>query len=275
MESMKIDGPRNPLLKSIFTIKVTVEGTSRASYGDFSSTMFLIDKEKGGDIDAIPLYLLSGENSVTINLKNLASAGKVEAGKYYIVKIQHAGIISEFEFVPVLTEDEVPKETTDEKPIQAVPMINQKTTILDKYNSGPDGSSIKIDSATETGRPNQYLVIFEICAGTKKITVPEVTVSSDSESYTREVGTVLGPGSCYLVDSNAEAKDPTTIDVTFGNVVKDDTQIEQLKAEIAQLKEDLKKKDAVLMEQLKVISNLAAMIQKTIFEPIQNYFTII
>ena len=275
MESMKITGPKYPLLNSIFTIKVTIEGTSRASYGDFSTTMYLIDKEKGIDLDAFPLYLLSGENSVIVNLKSLVSTEKVQSGKYYIVKIQHTNIISEFEFSPVLTAEEIPKELPSEKPIQDVPMVTQDTTNLDIYHTGPDGSSIKVISATESGRPHQYLVIFEICAGTKKVTVPEVTVSSDSESYTREVGTVLGPGSCYLVDSNVEADEPTTIDVTFGNVVKDDTQIVELKAEISELKEELKKKDAVLIEQLKVIQNLASMIKKVFFDSFLNYFQLV
>jgi hypothetical protein len=275
MESMKITGPKYPLLNSIFTIKVTIEGTSRASYGDFSTTMYLIDKEKGIDLDAFPLYLLSGENSVIVNLKSLVSTEKVQSGKYYIVKIQHTNIISEFEFTPILPGEEKPKETPIEQPIQDIPIVTQDVINLDKYNSGSDGSSIKVISAIETGRPNQYLIYFEICAGTKKVTVPEVTVSSDSESYTREVATVLNPGSCYLVDSNVEADEPTTIDVTFGNVVKDDTQIVELKAEISELKEELKKKDAVLMEQLKVIQNLASMIKKVFFDSFLNYFQLV
>ena len=275
MESMKITGPKYPLLNSIFTIKVTIEGTSRASYGDFSTTMYLIDKEKGIDLDAFPLYLLSGENSVIVNLKSLVSTEKVQAGKYYIVKIQHTNIISEFEFTPILPGEEKPKETPIEQPIQDIPIVTQDVINLDKYNSGSDGSSIKVISAIETGRPNQFLIYFEICAGTKKVTVPEVTVSSDSESYTREVATVLNPGSCYLVDSNVEADEPTTIDVTFGNVVKDDTQIVELKAEISELKEELKKKDAVLMEQLKVIQNLASMIKKVFFDSFLNYFQLV
>ena len=275
MESMKITGPKYPLLNSIFTIKVTIEGTSRASYGDFSTTMYLIDKEKGIDLDAFPLYLLSGENAVIVNLKSLVSTEKVQAGKYYIVKIQHTNIISEFEFTPILPGEEKPKETPIEQPIQDIPIVTQDVINLDKYNSGSDGSSIKVISAIETGRPNQYLIYFEICAGTKKVTVPEVTVSSDSESYTREVATVLNPGSCYLVDSNVEADEPTTIDVTFGNVVKDDTQIVELKAEISELKEELKKKDAVLIEQLKVIQNLASMIKKVFFDSFLNYFQLV
>ena len=56
--------------------------------------------------------------------------------------------------------------------------------------------------------------------------------------------------------------------------------VQELKDEITELKEHLAekdeligKKDAVIMEQVKVISDLAKMIQKAIWEPIMNYFS--
>jgi hypothetical protein len=52
-------------------------------------------------------------------------------------------------------------------------------------------------------------------------------------------------------------------------------EIEELIDENKKLKEDLEKKDLIIMEQIKVIQNLAAMIKKTIFEPILNYFSIV
>jgi len=52
-------------------------------------------------------------------------------------------------------------------------------------------------------------------------------------------------------------------------------EIEELIDENKKLKEDLEKKDLVIMEQIKVIQNLAAMLKKTIFEPILNYFSIV
>ena len=48
----------------------------------------------------------------------------------------------------------------------------------------------------------------------------------------------------------------------------------EMQKEIDDLKEQLEKKDAVIMEQIKTIENLASMLKKTIFEPILNYFHI-
>ena len=50
-------------------------------------------------------------------------------------------------------------------------------------------------------------------------------------------------------------------------------EIEELIDENKKLKEDLEKKDLIIMEQIKVIQNLAAMMKKIIFEPILNYFS--
>ena len=50
--------------------------------------------------------------------------------------------------------------------------------------------------------------------------------------------------------------------------------LEQLMEENEELKKQLKGKDAIIMEQIKVIQNLASMIKNTIFVPILNYFTI-
>jgi len=50
--------------------------------------------------------------------------------------------------------------------------------------------------------------------------------------------------------------------------------LEQLVNENKELKKQLQDKDAIIMEQIKVIQNLASMIKNTIFVPILNYFTI-
>ena len=50
-------------------------------------------------------------------------------------------------------------------------------------------------------------------------------------------------------------------------------RISFLEQQLIEKDEQLAKKDALLMEQLKVISDLANMIKQTIFEPILNYFS--
>ena len=50
--------------------------------------------------------------------------------------------------------------------------------------------------------------------------------------------------------------------------------LEQLTKENQELKKQLEGKNAIIMEQIKVIQNLASMIRNVIFEPILNYFEI-
>ena len=51
--------------------------------------------------------------------------------------------------------------------------------------------------------------------------------------------------------------------------------LEQLMRENEELKKQVQDKNAIIMEQIKVIQNLASMIKNTIFEPILNYFEIL
>ena len=51
-------------------------------------------------------------------------------------------------------------------------------------------------------------------------------------------------------------------------------EIEDMVTENKKLKEELEKKDALIMEQVKVIQNLAYMLKKTVFESVTSYFSI-
>lgn len=51
-------------------------------------------------------------------------------------------------------------------------------------------------------------------------------------------------------------------------------EIKDLKNIIRGLESQLQEKDAIILEQIKVLQNLASMIKQTIFEPILNYFSI-
>lgn len=270
---MKIEGNKNPLINSIYTVRIIIEGKSTASYGDFSTTVFLYDKEGNTEIAAIPAFFLTGSNPFQINLKYFSGEGKIKSGNSYVLKAQHANIIAEFEFVPLTGEEleKLPSEedktvTEEASPAQAKPQAEAIPRT---------GQSLEVVAIEPTRIPDRYLVVFEICSGNTKLTVPEVVASSDSESFTREVGSVLGAGSCLLYDVSVTAKNPNTIKVEFGNVVQDDTTIEELRKEISELKEQLKKKDEVLIEQLKVIQNLASMIKKTVFDSFMNIFNLL
>ncbi len=70
------------------------------------------------------------------------------------------------------------------------------------------------------------------------------------------------------VDKSSEVAPPT---IETPRIV---SPLEQLMEENEELKKQLKGKDAIIMEQIKVIQNLASMIRNTIFVPILNYFEI-
>jgi len=70
------------------------------------------------------------------------------------------------------------------------------------------------------------------------------------------------------VDKSSEVAPPT---IETPRIV---SPLEKLVNENKELKKQLQDKDAIIMEQIKVIQNLASMIKNTIFVPILNYFTI-
>ena len=70
------------------------------------------------------------------------------------------------------------------------------------------------------------------------------------------------------VDKSSEDPLPT-IETTPSSSI-----LEKLMEENQELKKQLEGKNAIIMEQIKVIQNLASMIRNAIFEPILNYFEI-
>ena len=139
--------------------------------------------------------------------------------------------------------------------------------------------SIDIVGMLETKLPQQYRVGFDICSGSKDLVTPAITVNTDMASDTLEVMSIIGAGSCLFYEVTIKANDPDSVNISFGNVVTNDVttenlqrQIDELKAELEKKDEQLALKDAILMEQLKVIQQLASSFKKTIFEPISYYF---
>lgn len=101
MESMTIHGPKNPYVDSVFNIGVDVEGVSRASHGIFRMVMTLFEKDTGKELIAVPSYLLSGVNTIQINMIPDGHSERLVEGVTYVLKIQHVNIVSQYEFVPV------------------------------------------------------------------------------------------------------------------------------------------------------------------------------
>jgi hypothetical protein len=106
MESMTIEGPKRPLVNSVFNVYVDVEGVSRASYGIFRMVMTIYEKNSGEVMVAVPDYLLSGINTIQINMIPDRNIEPLKEGISYILKIQHVNIISQHEFIPIkITND--------------------------------------------------------------------------------------------------------------------------------------------------------------------------
>jgi hypothetical protein len=101
MESMTIQGPKHPYVNSVFNVSVDVEGVSRASHGIFRMIMTLYEKDTGKEILAVPDYLLSGLNTIQINMIPDGYSDRLTEGITYVLKIQHVNIISQYEFMPI------------------------------------------------------------------------------------------------------------------------------------------------------------------------------
>ena len=137
--------------------------------------------------------------------------------------------------------------------------------------------SIELVGMIETKLPQQFRVGFNICSGSKDLITPAITINTDLMSDTFEVMSNIGKGGCLFYESTIKANDPNSLKISFGNVVERDTttdnlqaQVDSLKEEISSLKEQLKGKDAILMEQLKVIQQLASSFKKTFFDPVST-----
>jgi hypothetical protein len=101
MESMNIQGPKHPYVNSVFNVSVDVEGVSRASHGIFRMIMTLYEKDTGEEILAVPDYLLSGLNTIQINMIPDGYGERLTEGITYVLKIQHVNIVSQYEFIPI------------------------------------------------------------------------------------------------------------------------------------------------------------------------------
>ena len=101
MESMTIEGPMHPFVNSVFNVYVDVEGVSRATYGIFRMVMTIYEKDSGKEMVAVPDYLLSGINTIQINMIPDRNTEPLKEGITYVLKIQHVNIISQHEFIPI------------------------------------------------------------------------------------------------------------------------------------------------------------------------------
>jgi len=114
MESMTIEGLKQPYVDSVFNVNVDVEGVSRASGGIFRTVMTIYEKGSGDEILAVPDYLRSGINTIQINMNPDRNNESLIEGMAYILQIQHVNIISQFEFIPKAFESSQAQDQVSE-----------------------------------------------------------------------------------------------------------------------------------------------------------------
>lgn len=136
---------------------------------------------------------------------------------------------------------------------------------------------VKIINWEKAQLPNRWIAWLELCAGKNYLTSPIFQVTSDIETRQKEVFKIIQPGACIHSDFSVFAEDPNSIQISFLEKIKGsemhaiqtqvlDEKIDELKKENSELKSEIAKKDAVIMEQIKTIENLASKIRNMVFQ---------
>ena len=100
MESLRITGNSNPEINSVFNVQVYVDGISRSSGGLFDIHSTIYEKNNPNWVVAeFTKDVYGGPNNITIDMKQGDKPFKLDVP--YVLEIQHARIISTFEFTPV------------------------------------------------------------------------------------------------------------------------------------------------------------------------------
>ncbi len=101
-----------------------------------------------------------------------------------------------------------------------------------------------------------------------------LVIQSDLEIFQQPWNKKISTGSCAQDFFEIKAKDPNTISiVTTPLAGNTSNEVQELKDEIVKLKEEVAKKDAVLMEQLRVIMDLANKLTSTVYEKFVSLFS--
>jgi len=169
---------------------------------------------------------------------------------------------------------------------------------LDEPTSATNEQKIIITDILSTKIKGKYVAFFDVCAGEKRLIGPEIIVYSDIDERKAPVGSVIGINSCFghSAEIYAESIDSIKVDFAENSKVTDDkslsevadmqTKIDEQDQEIKELKEEvtalkgiieekdeaIAKKDAILMEQVKVLKDLADRISNTIHDEFAKVF---
>jgi len=125
MESFRITGNPYPEFDSTFNVKVFVEGVSRSAGGIFDLQATIYEKDNPNWlVGAFPKSVYSGTNNVIIDMKQSDKPFKV--GTPYILQMQHALMITTFEFTPIEKSSKAPIVKNPYQEIEDIIVENEK-----------------------------------------------------------------------------------------------------------------------------------------------------
>lgn len=138
--------------------------------------------------------------------EDLVKLFKSSNGNAACVVPSSAAKLAEFGWTSPLS-DEIKSEIMTKKEIPAGTIHALKT--LNQV-----GASGKLDS---TPRINAYNYVFEVCAGQKNVRAPEVVITTDSETKSIKLASMLKSGQCRTTSSVVKANDPQSISAVLLN----------------------------------------------------------
>ncbi|MCV0413087.1 hypothetical protein [Nitrosarchaeum sp.] len=98
-----------------------------------------------------------------------------------------------------------------------------------------EGMMVKIISKYDNPIKNNYDIAFEACSGKEILRIPIITVSSDLESKTTQLGDKISPNSCLISGTKISASDPNTIQIRYQDSGAKAQQIDDLDKKLDEL----------------------------------------
>jgi len=99
---------------------------------------------------------------------------------------------------------------------------------------------IMIIGMLEGNMPNQYIVGFDICAGSDRLEKPQLAIITDIQTFKPVTfPAIIGSNSCITYDYTVKANDPKSINIGFYKT-DDSEKITKLEKELAELKKMIK-----------------------------------
>ena len=264
--SITISGKTNPEYGTINKYTIEVKGEL---FNNGKSNIQIYPKSEKPGADVIPIVLREGSNSFTLPLvedkimmyDDYMYFRNYDIGIPHILQVTNHLTVATFEFTPQLKAE--PEYTISEESVEKL-----------------QTKSARVVNWYEAKMENRWFMNIEVCSGQDDLQKPTIVIKSDIETTPFTLDKSINSLSCGREQIQVKAIDPKSVSVgleridlvsSSSNSVSN-SEVEELKAEIADLKKQLETKDAILMEQLKVIQQLASSLKQTIFEPISYYF---